>query len=162
MPDSTRTEITAADQRHDYSHRLMGWAALCFFSVIALAAQVADTWGEARRKDDNFVIAVAASSTILSFFCIMGYAIGREKFAGGALEGLFAVVSVLFWICGMPVIMDAKREIAVSKATPTQTYIRNANIYFFSWASTIAIVYVLGRFVRQFILERQNDPDPAH
>lgn len=167
-PSTSAQSTTSSSTRFEAHHRFVAWAALLFCSIISLAAKVTDTWDAPRATDEWFVIVVSAISIGCAFCAIMGYAIARWKFPGSVFEGLFAVVAQLAWICGMPVIMDPGRSIAVSKGTSYEaaggthimlegeedrvaadfTYIRNANIYFFSWLSTIAIVYICGRFAR--------------
>lgn len=165
-PSTAAQSTTSSSTRFDAHHRFVAWAALLFCSIISLAAKVTDTWDSPRATDEWFVIVVSAVSIGCAFFAIMGYAIARWKFPGSVFEGLFAVMAQLTWICGMPVIMDPGRSIAVSKGRSYElgetqlilegeekvgadfTYIRNANIYFFSWLSTIATVYICGRFAR--------------
>jgi len=172
---STAASTVHAEKKKEigHSHRLMGWAALFLFSAVALAAQVSGTRDASRGNDDWFVIVVCIVTVSCSFFSLLGYGAARTRFAGSMVEGFFAVLTIIFWICGMPVIMDPDRNIAVSKGISSAsngnvgvvfvgstvttdvsvanefTFIRNANIYFFSWASTIAIVYIMGRFVKE-------------
>ena len=150
--DTATPPAPPADENVDYgNHRRNGWCALLCCSIVALAAKVSDTWGhdEAREWDDWFVIVVSAVSIGCSFLAIMGYAISTEKLPGSAFEGFFSILCLIIWICGMPILMDANRDMAVSKGwsravgnvtvaaigdtqIPAEfTYIRNANIYFF-------------------------------
>ena len=171
------------------THRFMGWMSLCFFSIVTLASHVSATWDMGRNKDDWFVLVVCLVTTVTSLLSIFGFIVARQYFAGSIVEGLLAILSLIVWICGMPVIMDPDRNIAVSKAvtsgdshsgmaivmtqqtqrgnlteTSTSTtyvpheftFIRNANTYFFSWACTISIVYVCGRYARHLLVQRKE------
>lgn len=198
-PEETAASPTVAAQLDDKkkrldSHRCMGWAALLLFSSVALASHLSatkrlhrdDSVTSAMGKDDWFILVVCMASMACSCFALLGYAVARACFAGSILEGILAVIAQIVWVCGMPVIMDPNRNIAVSKgmgaagkinqgvvfvgadtttATTTAalahefTFIRNANMYFFAWASTIAIVYICGRFARAVILERRRRDD---
>ena len=184
MSDSTRTSPnnTTAEAVPPTSHRFMAWTALCLCSLVALASQVSATTN-ARQTDDWFVVVVCSISASAAFLAILGYAFVASHFKGGIFECLLAIVSILTWICGMPVIMSPDRNIAVSKgltsggggdgdnsivvvsgsgqvsaATISQefTFIRNANMYFFSWACTICVVYICGRLAKELLLERRR------
>lgn len=155
------------------NHRFMAWAGLCFFSIVTLASHLSATRETGRDRDDWFVVVVASVSAVCSFATLMAYFTITQTFAGGALEAILAILSAIFWVSGMPFIMDPAREIAVSKGNSGTivmteegtavienrlefTFIKNANIYFFSWASTICIVYICGRFARDFIMRRRK------
>jgi hypothetical protein len=87
----------------------MAWAALCFFSIVLLISQLSATRDTSRGADDWFVNVVGIVSSVCSFVSLMGYFMMHQQFAGHALEAVLAIITALFWICGMPIIMDPAR-----------------------------------------------------
>jgi hypothetical protein len=59
-----------------------------------------------------------------------------------------------FWASGLPIIMDPERNIAVAKPDAVDTEIAptvlNANLYFFSWLSLAAVIYLSGSLLQEF------------
>ena len=67
-----------------------------------------------------------------------------SSFFKKTLEGAKGVVVCALWAAALAIIHNPRNELALQEIPEFQrVFIRNANLYFFSWASFISSVYVL-------------------
>jgi hypothetical protein len=63
-----------------------------------------------------------------------------------------ALFLLVLWCVGLPIIMSPSRSIAVSLSDNGLSYVWNANLYFFSWASFICIAYICGSLAKENVV----------
>jgi hypothetical protein len=68
----------------------------------------------------------------------------RGVFVSQQPEGLLATFNLLFWVVGLPAIMDPSHDLAVT----SNGGVANANLYFFSWAAFFCSLYISGHFAQ--------------
>jgi hypothetical protein len=129
------------------AHRFPAWMALLVFSTISLAA-TASTLKD-RGATENWVLSVTILSMILSFLAVLAYLMMRAVFVGQIPEGGLLGLLTLIWAAGLPVIMNPSRQIAVVNESGEGLVIINANLYFFSWLSLAAILYLTGSLLQE-------------
>lgn len=110
------------------------WCCLLGFSAVCVASLVSSGASDSGVK--KWVLAAICISLIFSFGGVNGYIFIQDKFEG-RVEGIFAILLLIFWIGSLPCIMDPNANIAV-----TRFVIVNANLYFFSWTSFIASTFL--------------------
>ena len=95
------------------------------------------------------VISVCSISVGFAFLSCLAYFFMSDKFVSEKAEGFVSIFLLLIWVCGLPIIMNPSRGIAVRPSEdPGINYVSNANLYFFSWAAFACIVYICGSYAR--------------
>jgi hypothetical protein len=95
------------------------------------------------------VISVCSISVGFAFLSCLAYFFLSNKFVGEKAEGFVSVFLLLTWVCGLPIIMNPSKGIAVLSNEETGiSFVSNANLYFFSWAAFACIVYICGSYAR--------------
>lgn len=133
-------------------YRLPGWASLTIFSIVVLAAMNSRGYSTGAEK---WVIALSSISLTFSFLATAAYLIpdARHMFIGEKPEGGLALFILVLWCVGLPIIMDPSRSIAVSPSPQSGlSYVWNANLYFFSWASFICIAFICGSLAKENVV----------
>jgi len=133
-------------------NRLVAWISLMVFSAIAIGAHI--SW-DAYDIDsaDKYVTACTCISMILGFLAVVAHMVANEAFVGKKSESAVAALAMIFWIAGLPVIMNPNNAIAVGKAAVDDTYvftILNANLYFMAWGAFLSIVYIIGHHAKDY------------
>lgn len=138
------------DNQQAHSTRFTAWSALMAFSAISLGALVSllntkedNIPNYSKDSQDKWAISVTAVSLSISTLAVFGYFLMKAKFAGTKIEGASASLVLLFWIIGLPTIMDPDNDLATSPGNI------NANLYYFSWASFISSLFVSGHFAQE-------------
>jgi hypothetical protein len=95
------------------------------------------------------VISACSISVGFAFLSCLAYLSMSDKFVGEKPEGFVSVFLLLIWVCGLPIIMNPSRSMAVTaSSTFGLSVVINANLYFFSWAAFACIVYICGSYAR--------------
>lgn len=133
---------------YSLSRRTAWWALTVFGAVITAAHWTAvnekkDAGSEATRADKwsglvmILTLAFGFLSCLASHFWAKNFV---DKWVG---EGAVSVVVLGLYAAGMAAIQNPANEQALN----IDGSIKNANLYFFSWATLIAAVYIFGSFV---------------
>jgi hypothetical protein len=61
---------------------------------------------------------------------------------GELAEAALSLFLLVCWIAGLPIIMAPTRFLAVAPSNNGLNYVLNANLYFFSWAAFLCIVFI--------------------
>jgi hypothetical protein len=139
----------SAEASHKRPHRLPAWVSLVVFSIVVLAAMNSRGYSTSAEK---WVIALSSISLTFSLLAIVAYLVPhmRQPFIGELPEACVAAFLLVLWICGMPIIMDPARTIAVTTSAETGlSFVWNANLFFFSWAAFIDIAFICGSLVTE-------------
>ncbi|GKY97816.1 hypothetical protein MPSEU_000739700 [Mayamaea pseudoterrestris] len=139
----TQIEINTDYQN---AERFPAWVALSVFSAVCLAAVNSGSSGTARDAADKWVLSVVCLSMILSVVSVGMYLMMRSVFVGEMFEMGLTILLLAFWGAGLPVIMNPNNIIAVDKLG----FVENANLYFSSWMSLAAIVYIFGSLAQEY------------
>jgi hypothetical protein len=121
--------------------RLPAWVLMMICSIVVLAAS---SRGGSKTGAEKWVIALGSLSLILSLFAIVAYLIPnlRISFMGELAEAALSLFLLVCWIAGLPIIMAPTRFLAVAPSNNGLNYVLNANLYFFSWAAFLCIVFI--------------------
>jgi hypothetical protein len=124
-------------------NRHTAWWALTVFSAICVASQFSalsdkkDAGGTVTR-DDKWTGSVMIVSMCLGFLACLASTYLTERFVGQWSESVTSTVLLALWAAAMPSIMDPDNFQAVDE----RGEIFNANLYFFSWASLVAVIWI--------------------
>jgi len=143
--------MTDPDTRHKRPVRLPGWVALTVCSIVVLAAMNIRGHNTGAEK---WVIALSSISMTFSLLATAAYLVPdtRHMFIGEKPEGGVALFLLVMWCVGLPFIFDPSYNIAVTAAEEGLSFVWNANLFFFSWASFICIAYICGSLARENIV----------
>eukprot|EP00978_Attheya_sp_CCMP212_P028474 scaffold98424_cov56-Attheya_sp.AAC.1 len=94
---------------------------------------------------EKWILSVYSISMSIAFLAVVAHFVAHGTlFVSTKLESLSASLVTTFWVVALPTIMNPSNDIAVSGSNAVNLVISNANIYFFSWASFIAALYIAG------------------
>lgn len=125
-------------------NRFNGWAALLVASVISAAAlEDEGNWKDIGTKG-TFAISCCAVSAILSLLVVLGHYSAAVKtiIVGTYFEVFLAVLLLSLWCGGIAIIQDPRNFLATFTGLTKGNDIKNANLYFFSWASFGTSLYL--------------------
>lgn len=125
-------------------NRFNAWAALLVASIISAAAlEDEGQWKNIGTKG-SFAIACCAVSALVSLLVVLGHysAAAKTIIVGTFLELLLSVVLLFLWCGGIAVIQDPRNLLATFTGLTKGNDIKNANLYFFSWASFGTSMYL--------------------
>jgi hypothetical protein len=123
--------------------------AICSGICSLSALDAADNQDSEPTKRQNYMIfapaCVSALSTILFLMCLrpLSYSIASRLFCGGFVS----VIMFLVWLANLLITMHSEDSWAVNGIGE----IRNANLYYFSWASIIVAGLQMGSYGEAFI-----------
>lgn len=126
--------------------RLRLWASLLTSSVVALVAiiSVLDDRKETEwQRSERWSVSFISISVAFSFFGALSSMLSPQT--SMKLELPLIIIVLGFWCAGLPSILDPDRNLAV---TP-EFAISNANLFFFSYASLIFSLLLLGSWFEQ-------------
>lgn len=129
------------------AYRFPAWVALFVFSAVCLAAITSTT--EDRTGREKWVVAVSCISMILAFCASLSYLFVRPKFVGKSIEVWLALIIIVLWCAGWPVIMNTDNAIAVTSTLTAGLFIINANLYFFTWLALAAALFIAGSIAQE-------------
>ena len=127
-----------------HAHRFPAWMALAVFSAVCLAALTSTTSSSGRDSAETWSLAVLCISLILSTLAVLAYLLMRAPFVSQLPEFVVLLLLTGFWGAGLPVLMNPKHNICLTNQQDEGIVIINANLYFFSWLSFAAILYLTG------------------
>lgn len=139
--------------------RRTAWWSLAVFSAICVAAHFTalgdkKNVGYTVTRDDKWTGSVMIISMALAFIACCAHHYFAQHFVDKWPEGLFSVVVLSLWAAGLAAIMDPDNLQAVTE----RGGILNANLYFFSWASLAAAVWIFCSYVTiQAYIKRGDD-----
>jgi hypothetical protein len=126
--------------------RLRLWISVLTSSVVALISLISvldDRNDVSWSREERWAVSVTAISLVFSFFGSAASVLPPQK--SMALECPLIIVLLGFWCAGLPAILDPDNDLAVS---PTFA-IANANLFFFSYASLIFSLLLLGSWFEE-------------
>ena len=157
--DNEQKESSAASTVSMNRHT--AWWALTVFSAICVASQFSalsdkkDAGGTVTR-DDKWTGSVMIISMCLGFLACLASTYLTERFVDQLAEGVTSVILLALWAAAMPSIMDPDNLQAVDE----RGAIFNANLYFFSWASLVAAIWIFSSYLTiSKYLKRGDDSD---
>lgn len=139
--------------------RRTAWWGLTVFSAISVAAHftaVSDKKdvGFETTRADKWTGAVMIVSMAFAFFACSAHHFFAEPFVDKWPEGTVSTIVLALWAAGMAAIMNPDNFQAVDEGGS----IFNANLYFFSWSSLAAAVWIFCSFVTiQAYFKRMED-----
>lgn len=96
-----------------------------------------------RNQKENYVIACCSIAIALGALTVCGYFL-FDRMVGTLFEAAVGTVVFALWAAAIAVLQNPDNELAViSFPAIKAVVIRNANLYFFSWASFVSTVYVI-------------------
>ena len=129
--------------------RLTAWVCLVATSIVAMTAcliHLTGKWGPA-----TWVFTVTIISLAISTLALAGYAFLAHKFIGKIWgEGIPSYLLLVVWSGGLAVVMSPSRGLAVTKTDVGFTVVKNANLYFSSWASFACVLYICGSWTMNY------------
>ena len=131
------------------ARRFPVWIALFVFSAVCLAA-ITSTTEEGRNSKENWVTGASCMSMLVALLASGAYLFIRPHFVGKALEIFAALFLLVIWCVSWPIIMNMDHAIAVIAAQGGGIFILNANLYFFTWLSLGAILYIVTSTFQEF------------
>jgi len=136
------TAVSSSINRHT------AWWAVSIFGAICVAAHFSTLGDEkdagfAVTRDEKWTGSVMIISMSFGFLACLASTYLTERFVDQWAEGVTSIILLALWAAAMPSIMDPGNFQAVS----ADGSILNANLYFFSWASLVAVVWIFGSFV---------------
>lgn len=142
--------------------RRTAWWALTVFSTICVAARFSTLndlkdGGYTLTREDKWTGSLMIISMALSFLACLASHFLSESFVDKWPEGLTSCVVLGLWAAGMPAIMDPDNFQAVDE----RGAILDANLYFFSWASLAAAVWIFSSYVTIQAYFKRNDDSGA-
>ncbi len=103
-----------------------------------------------RGPRENYIIACCSITLILGFVAFMLHFFANGKFVSSYFESATGVVVFGLWCAAIALIQNPNNSLAVTAIPAIKTVvIRNANLYFFSWASFLSSVYVLASMAQE-------------
>ncbi|KAG7371355.1 hypothetical protein IV203_019925 [Nitzschia inconspicua] len=126
--------------------RLRLWISLLTASVVALIAilSVLDDRSESEwQRYEGWSVSVISISIAFSFFGALSSMLAPEM--AMKVELPFIIIVLGFWCAGLPSILNPDQNLAVSP----EFAISNANLFFFSYASLIFSLLLLGSWFEQ-------------
>jgi hypothetical protein len=139
--------MSSPSSSEERSPRFVFWAALLVFASVSLGALVSDLDSRddySNQRHDKWSIAVCSISLTCAFVAVLAHFVMRGVFVNQQPEGLLATFNLLFWVVGLPAIMDPSHDLAVT----SNGGVLNANLYFFSWAAFFCSLYISGHFAQ--------------
>jgi hypothetical protein len=105
---------------------------------------------------EKWILSVYCISISIAFLASIAHFFSHGKiFMRTKLESLSALTVTTFWCVAIPTIMNPSNDFAMSRSNGVNVMIPNPNLYFFSWASFIAAVYISGSCAQE--LSGPND-----
>ena len=107
--------------------------------------------GKDRSPKEKYVIACCSLSLSQSFFIVISL-LFFENFMNGKpyIEGIVGVELLALWSAAIAIIQNPKNLLAtVANISTKSENIKNANLYFFSWASFLSVVFVCASLAQQ-------------
>jgi hypothetical protein len=96
-----------------------------------------------RNQKENYVIACCSIAIALGAVAICGYFF-FDKMVGTLFEASLGTVVFALWAAAIAVLQNPDNQLAlIAFPAIKSVVIRNANLYFFSWASFVSTVYVI-------------------
>jgi hypothetical protein len=146
---------------HNFSvTRRTAWWGLTVFSAICVGARFSQLKdlkdvGYTVTRDDKWTGSIMIISMGLGFIaCLASHFLSQHFVDKWWSEGLISVLLLALWAAAMPSIMDPDNGQAVNE----RGGILDANLYFFSWASLAATVWIFSSFVTiQAYFKRGDD-----
>lgn len=149
QPSNTAADVMSFEVNLEYHsvQRFPAWITLTVSSTVTLVA-VATT---IKNRDfyQNVAFGVTIMSLFLSFISTMAYLTQRSTFVSARPEKFVIFLTALLWVLSMPLIMSPHLDIAIEDIAGQGPVIRNANLFFFSWISLGAIIYILASFMQE-------------
>jgi len=145
--DSTMTSGTGTGT---LENRFLAWTGVACFSAISLGAHISWDWFYDTAKE-RWVTAVTSMSMIVAFLAMVAHFVVPSTFIGKPYEAGTASLLIVFWTAGLPVVMNPDNAIAVgiARVDDMKSFtILNANLYFGCWFAFMAVIYILGSYVR--------------
>jgi hypothetical protein len=132
------------------------WFSLAAFTTIALASFVNDMSGDLadQRKEMKWSFSALVMALGFAFMSMVASLVLRERFSGTPMEHGMAVCVLAILGGGLSTIMRPGEGIA----TDSIGGIRNANLYFFSWASfAMALLIYVGYLKEAYGIGKRTD-----
>jgi len=128
--------------------RLPTWVTLFGLSMVMIGASI-DQF-PTRGGRENFFLATAIISLILSFFFIVANLVDKlgNAVVGNVIENALSSLVVSLWIISISFIQNPRYGAATSIDEDGKEHIIYANLYFFSWLNFIAALYLFGNVLR--------------
>ena len=132
------------------SSRFQAWVYCVFFSMVCLVSHIAfveDDYADyytMYRKQEEWTTAALSISMVLSLVASVAHVIAKKHFESSVAEGGLAVLLLIVWVCALPFIMDFENQLAISDG-----YVRDANLYVFSWVSFMCVLFVVQDFAKE-------------
>lgn len=124
-------------------NRFNGWVAVIAFSCVVLGSFIEDVPNSFRNQKENYVIACCSIAIALSAVVLSGYFF-FEKMVGTLFEAAIGTVVFALWAAAIAVLQNPDNQLALTAFPAIKSVvIRNANLYFFSWASFVSTAYVI-------------------
>lgn len=125
-------------------NRFNAWAALLVASIISAAALEDEGQWKNIGKKGTFAISCCAVSALFSLLVVLGHYSTAMKtiIVGTYLELFLSVVLLCLWCGGISFIQDPRNALATFTGLTKGNDIKNANLYFFSWASFGTSMYL--------------------
>lgn len=128
------------------------WTIQMFLSVPVLCAFIEAFPLSNFNAMATFAFAVPCFSLVISMIMsAMHYIWFLKKFVGGTpFELVMAMILLGLWIAAAVVIEDPRNDIASSIRPTGVEWIKQANLYFFTWFALFCNVYLFGSFFRDY------------
>eukprot|EP00978_Attheya_sp_CCMP212_P038027 scaffold184527_cov53-Attheya_sp.AAC.1 len=131
-----------SDEASSRGPRFGAWSALMVFSMVSLIAFCTDSTVDLDNLDraGKWVLSCTVISMSVAFIAVVGHIVAGAIFVGKMPESVSSSICTLMWCFGLPYIMRP----SYGFATGPLGGVINANLYFSSWASFVAAIYVSG------------------
>lgn len=151
----TKTKATMQYIRENVrrERRNWTWTIHTLLSMIVMCAVIDAIPLSNMNNKQIFAFSVSGSSLIVSLIIsAMHYIEYSKRFVGGTLSELFMAALLLgLWIAAAVVIQDPQNNIASTVRPEGVEWIRQANIYFFTWFALFCNLFLVGSFFRNYM-----------